>query len=233
LALILLFYSSTRSYLIQLLILFVFGILSKFSKVLRSFLVPTIVVFSIVIVIFITQASDLQNVAILNLFGFVDANGSVALEKSRSLLHDHLIELFKTSPILGVGINEVKQSSALIDNAAKTEYGYYLHIAAFGFIVSTPFYLVMLWGGFLRPLAHLANLPVKSIAKTFPIHGMAVGCFLAGFNGYYAQATAVGQFISLMFIGISIQLDSFTNQSYISKVSEDDEKIRKISEIGL
>jgi hypothetical protein len=208
LALLLILYSSTRSYLIQLGILFVFTVLSRTGKPLRSIVVPTIIILSVVIVTFITQASDLSNISILNQFGFVDASGSISLEKSRSRLHEYLIEKSFSSPILGVGINEIKQSTASIDDAAKTEYGYYLHGAAFGYIVAFPFYLIMLLGGFLRPLLYLAKLPKKALIKTFSIHGMAVGCFLAGFNGYYAQATAVAQFISLIFIGISIQLDS-------------------------
>jgi hypothetical protein len=208
LALCLLFYSSTRSYMIQLGILLFFTTLSGVSKPLRYLIVPISVSFSIFIIILITQATDLSQVSILTQFGFVDSSGSVTLEKGRSVLHDYLIQLSLSNPIMGVGINEVKQSSARLIGAAKTEYGYYLHVAAFGYIVSTPFYLIMIFGGFLRPLVNLAKLPTKALAKTFPIHGMAVGCFLAGFNGYYAQATAVAQFISLVFIGISIQLDS-------------------------
>lgn len=207
LALCLLFYSSTRSYLIQLVILLFFTTLSGVSKPLRYLIVPISVSLSVLIITLITQATDLSQMSILTQFGFVDSSGSVTLEKGRSVLHDYLIQLSLSNPIMGVGINEVKQSARLI-GTARTEYGYYLHVAAFGYIVSTPFYLIMIVGGFLRPLVKLAKLPTKAIAKTFPIHGMAVGCFLAGFNGYYAQATAVAQFISLVFIGISIQLDS-------------------------
>jgi O-Antigen ligase len=226
LALSLIFYSSTRSYLIQLAILLIFAMLSQVSKSLRATIVPIIVIFSVLLVTFITQVSDLSNVSILSQFGFVDASGSVSLEKSRSLLHDYLIQRSLSSPFLGVGINEIKQSAALIDDAAKTEYGYYLHIAAFGYIVAAPFYLVMLFGGFLRPLINLAKLPTKAIAKTFPIHGVAVGCFLAGFNGYYAQATAVAQFIALIFIGISIQLDSPVRDKAPLEVTEHEDLLR-------
>jgi hypothetical protein len=103
-------------------------------------------------------------------------------------------------------MNNVKELSQQLSDAAKTEYGYSLHMASFGIIVAAPFYLIMFLGGLIHPLIRIAKSSQEEIKKINVVYSMAIGAFLAGFNGYYGQATSISQFTYLIWIGIAIAL---------------------------
>ena len=207
LAFLLILYSSTRSFLIELVVILAFAALSKVPLSLRVLATPLCIGAVFLIGYWLTNIVDFSKVSVLSNFGFVDNSGQIRLESYRASLYEYLFQVADANPFTGIGINEVKETTLSLGNAAKTEYGYYLHIASFGFIVSTPFYLVMLFGGLLRPFTKLLTLSRRSFAKSYPIYGTAVACFLAGFSGYYAQATAISQFTALIFVGIATSYD--------------------------
>ncbi len=211
---LLLLYSSTRSFLIQTAALIFVLIAAKFKSYLRAILL----IWGAFVTIFLlfnlsTVLTWMSSMPILDQFGFVDPSGSITLEKTRVVLSAYLIDTALQNPLVGAGISIVKDGASQVDGAANTEYGYALHIAAFGFIVALPFYLCMVVGGVVQPLLSLATVPKKEIATLSAVNGMAIGAFLAGFNGYYGQATAVTQFTYLIWIGIAISV----NQKVLQK----------------
>jgi O-Antigen ligase len=234
-AFVILVYTSTRSFYIELVFFLAFVAISRFAKHIKLILLPLFM--SIVIVVALSaQTMDLSflNVGdVLYKLGFIGNNGYVNKSESRIKLHEFLIEKAMSSPVIGIGMNSVKEETSRLpssqdsisDAVAKTEYGYYLHIAAFGYLVAAPLYIIFFLGGALLPFFNLLILPKQVIQQTAPIHAMSVCSFLAGFNGYYGQATAVNQFISLVFIGIATSLDQRSSYPYPSILNEDQHRI--------
>jgi O-Antigen ligase len=217
-AFLLLLFSSTRSFLIQTLIILAVSLIAKMPRNGRQITLVLMIFTSLIGVLFLISLSDASNIAILNTFGFVDGAGEVKLEKSRGILNDYLIELTASNPYIGVGMNTVKETAQQIRGAAKTEYGYSLHMASFGVFVAMPFYLVMGISGFFQPLVKIYNSSKRNIKNSNVLYSMSIGAVLAGFNGYYGQATSITQFTYLMWIGISIAL---CDSNYNIKVSDD------------
>jgi hypothetical protein len=210
---LLLLFSSTRSFLIQAFILLVVIASRKTSPVLRLLLILVSLLLCAFLTLEIAAALDIASIPVLNQFGFVDGNGEVTLEKSRGLLNDYLIETTIAHPFSGIGMNTIKEYVGELAGAAKTEYGYFLHMASFGVIVASPFYMLMFIGGFIQPMLSIVTSSKSKNSQFNTVNSMAIGAFLAGFNGYYGQATSITQFTYLIWIGIAISL----NQSVLRK----------------
>lgn len=207
LSFLLILYSSTRIFLVGLAAIVLFIIISRLSLQLRIYAFPFYLIAILLIWYWFTQIADIQSFSILQKFGFTNTYGHFNLEGKRSILYQHLFDIAQSSPFSGIGINSVKESVYLIEGSAKTEYGYYLHIASYGFIIPLPFYAVMIFGGVFRPLISLLTQSRKYLIKAAPIYGAAIACFIAGFSGYYGQATAIAQFVALIFIGLATRYD--------------------------
>jgi hypothetical protein len=201
-------FSSTRSFLIEITIIILLAMISKTTAAVRSILITSFSAFTVVLIIATTQLQDASNIGILDNFGFVDERGKVVMSESRrSVLTEYQITQTLSSPWVGVGMNKIKEGALQIEEAAKSEYGYPLHMASFGILVATPFYIVMFFGGLVQPLIKIMTLPQEKFNKISAIYGMAISSVLAGFNGYYGQATSIAQFICLIWIGIATSVN--------------------------
>jgi hypothetical protein len=192
-----------QSYIIFGLVLITYW-LCRFHRFYRVLLAAGLLIIVLIAASFVWQASQRSELPLLKNINLVDVNGQL-IEDPRVKLTGLLLNLAAEAPLTGIGMDAAKNCAWFeATSSARTEHGYVVHLAAFGFIVPLPFFLVMLIGGLFMPLYSLIKLPSKLLVSNSPLYGLAIGLTLSGFVGNFGTATSVSGYFSLVQIGILI-----------------------------